>query len=143
MEDWTVVERHWSRAREAPWLCVWLSGVSRRYSAGCALSQSTCFDACRARGDLAWFVRGCFAAVDRGSADAATSTVSREVGRNGGYGRYRAAVADTRSWAQARRPKSCKLAKYQRLQRVVARKLQADWSPEQIAGWLKQKFMDD
>lgn len=71
------------------------------------------------------------------------STVSREVGRNGGCGRYRAAVADTRSWAQARRPKVCKLAKYQRLQRVVARKLQADWSPEQIAGWLKQQFMDD
>jgi IS30 family transposase len=71
------------------------------------------------------------------------STVSREVGRNGGCGRYRAAVADTRSWAQAHRPKTCKLARYQRLQRVVARKLQADWSPEQIAGWLKQKFMDD
>lgn len=71
------------------------------------------------------------------------STVSREVGRNGGCGRYRAAVADTRSWAQARRPKACKLAKCQRLQRIVARKLQADWSPEQIAGWLKQQFMED
>ena len=71
------------------------------------------------------------------------STVSREVDRNGGGGNYRAALADARSWARARRPKVCKLAKYQRLQRVVARKLQADWSPEQIAGWLKQKFMDD
>lgn len=71
------------------------------------------------------------------------STVSREVARNGGSGRYRAAVADARSWNQARRPKLCKLATHRRLQRIVARKLQMDWSPEQIAGWLKQTFMDD
>ena len=71
------------------------------------------------------------------------STVSREVTRNGGCGRYRAAVADMRAWDQARRPKVCKLAEYPRLQRIVARKLYADWSPEQIAGWLKQEFMDD
>ena len=71
------------------------------------------------------------------------STVSREISRNGGCGRYRAAEADSRSWVQALRPKACKLARYQRLQRVVARKLQEDWSPQQIAGWLKQKFMDD
>ena len=71
------------------------------------------------------------------------STVSREVTRNGGYARYRAAVADARAWKQARRPKVCKLATHHRLQRIVALRLQEEWSPEQIAGWLKQKFMDD
>ena len=40
------------------------------------------------------------------------STVSREVRRNGGYGRYRAAQADEQAWARARRPKQCKLATY-------------------------------
>src|SRR5438128_1014598 len=65
------------------------------------------------------------------------STVSREVSRNGGVHRYRATAADAQAWDQARRPKPCKLAACPRLRRVVARKLQADWSPEQIAGWLR------
>ena len=38
------------------------------------------------------------------------STVSREIGRNGGYDRYRAAPADEKAWDRARRPKRCKLA---------------------------------
>src|SRR4249919_1232661 len=38
------------------------------------------------------------------------STVSREIGRNGGHDRYRAALADENAWARARRPKCCKLA---------------------------------
>ena len=33
----------------------------------------------------------------------AASTVSREIGRNGGLGRYRAAAADKRAWKQALR----------------------------------------
>jgi hypothetical protein len=39
------------------------------------------------------------------------STVSREISRNGGYDRYRAALADEQAWVRARRPKRCKLAK--------------------------------
>jgi len=66
------------------------------------------------------------------------STVSRELSRNGGYDRYRAAPADERAWDSARRPKRCKLAKHPRLRRVVARKLRLNWSPEQISGWLKR-----
>ena len=66
------------------------------------------------------------------------STVSREVRRNGGYDRYRAATADARAWARAHRPKRCKLAKHPPLRRAVARKLGLNWSPEQIAGWLKR-----
>lgn len=71
------------------------------------------------------------------------STVSREVARNGGSDRYRAAVADERAWARARRPKRCKLAGNGRLRLAVARKLQLEWSPQQIAAWLKQSYPRD
>ena len=64
--------------------------------------------------------------------------MSRELSRNGGYDRYRAARADERAWDGARRLKRCKLAKHPRLRREVARKLRLNWSPEQIAGWLKR-----
>jgi IS30 family transposase len=73
----------------------------------------------------------------------APSTVSREINRNGGYHRYRAALADERAWARARRPKRCKLADNPRLRAVVARKLRLNWSPEQIAGWLKRAHPED
>jgi hypothetical protein len=66
------------------------------------------------------------------------STVSREIGRNGGSGRYRAEAADSRAWRQALRPKPCKLAVHDHLRQAVAAKLEVDWSPEQIAGWLKR-----
>ena len=66
------------------------------------------------------------------------STVSREVRRNGGYDRYRAAQADERAWARGHRAKRCKLAIHSPLRRAVARKLRLNWSPEQIAGWLKR-----
>ena len=71
------------------------------------------------------------------------STVSREIGRNGGYDRYRATQADERAWARGRRPKRCKLAGNARLRRAVARKLQLEWSPQQIAGWLKHAHPGD
>src|SRR5260370_6894052 len=38
------------------------------------------------------------------------SSVSREISRNGGYDRYRAAPADEQAWNRARRPKRSKLA---------------------------------
>src|SRR3954466_10047969 len=71
------------------------------------------------------------------------STVSRELGRNGGYDRYRATLADESAWARSRRPKCCKLATSLRLRQAVARKLRLDWSPEQIAGWLKRSHPED
>jgi DNA-binding CsgD family transcriptional regulator len=43
------------------------------------------------------------------------STVSRELKRNGGYDRYRAALADETAWVRARRPKRCKLAEHPQL----------------------------
>ena len=71
------------------------------------------------------------------------STVSREIERRGGRNTYRASAADAQAWDQARRPKPCRLATHDRLRRFVANKLKLDWSPEQIAGWLKLKFPND
>ena len=71
------------------------------------------------------------------------STVSREISRNGGYDRYRAALADEKAWVRARRPKRCKLANSPRLRQAVARKLRLNWSPEQIAGWPKRAHPED
>jgi IS30 family transposase len=73
----------------------------------------------------------------------APSTVSREIARHGGRNKYRASDADSQAWDQARRPKQCRLTMHESLQRVVANKLSLDWSPEQIAGWLKLGFPDD
>lgn len=73
----------------------------------------------------------------------APSTVSREIQRNGGAGRYRAQRADRRAWARARRPKACRLASRPRLRAAVASKLAWQWSPQQIAGWLRRTFPSD
>ena len=73
----------------------------------------------------------------------APSTVSREVQRNGGRRLYRASQADQAAWGQAQRPKPCKLVVNRTLARIVAKKLQQLWSPEQIAGWLKCTYPDD
>ena len=73
----------------------------------------------------------------------APSTISREITRNGGRQRYRATVADQAAWDRAHRPKTCKLAQNPALARIVASKLQLEWSPRQIAGWLKRTYPDD
>jgi IS30 family transposase len=73
----------------------------------------------------------------------APSTVCREVKRNGGLDGYRANQADQRAWDRARRPKPCKLVVNRKLANIVASKLQLQWSPEQIAGWLKQAYASD
>ena len=67
----------------------------------------------------------------------APSTVSREVSRNDGRAHYRATGADERAWMQAARPKPCLLAVNTPLQVLVAEKLQCQWSPQQVSGWLK------
>jgi IS30 family transposase len=71
------------------------------------------------------------------------STVSREIERNGGYASYRASVADETAWQRALRPKACKLASCPRTVRVITKKLQCEWSPQQTAGWLKRQHPDD
>jgi IS30 family transposase len=73
----------------------------------------------------------------------APSTISREIKRNGGQGGYRASQADQAAWDRSRRPKTCKLTENRTLAHIVAGKLQWQWSPEQIAGWLKRTYPDD
>ena len=68
----------------------------------------------------------------------APATISREVGRNGGRERYRATRSDQAAWDRALRPKPCKLACHPALRRTVSAKLRRNWSPEQIAGWLRR-----
>lgn len=71
------------------------------------------------------------------------STISREIARNGGRVQYRAVAAEARAWRQAERPKPCRLALEPTLRDLVAAKLEREWSPVQIAGWLKRKYPGD
>ena len=72
-----------------------------------------------------------------------TCTITREIKRNGGTDAYRAKEADALAWERARRPKPCRLSLSRKLRFAVAGKLREQWSPEQIAGWLKQEFPMD
>src|SRR5256714_12461522 len=55
------------------------------------------------------------------------STVSREMSRNGGCDRYRAALADENAWARSLRPKCCKLAKSPRARQAMAGQAPSCW----------------
>jgi IS30 family transposase len=71
------------------------------------------------------------------------STISREIARNGGRKHYRAVAAEAEAWRRAERPKPCRLAMHPALRAIVAAKLRFDWSPEQIAGWLRREYPQD
>ncbi|MDZ4157980.1 MAG: IS30 family transposase [Methylococcales bacterium] len=73
----------------------------------------------------------------------APSTISREISRNGGRECYRSTQADQAAWDRANRPKVCKLVANKKLMHIVSNKLQLQWAPQQIAGWLKQTYSDD
>ena len=73
----------------------------------------------------------------------APSTVCREVNANGGPAKYRALQADRAAMRRALRPKPMKLAQCRRLRGAVERKLEALWSPQQIAGWLAEAYPND
>jgi IS30 family transposase len=88
-------------------------------------------------------VAGCSIRSIAASLGRAPSTISRELSRNGGERLYRAGRADQAAWNRARRPKACKLSQNRTLARLVAGKLQLEWSPQQVAGWLKRAYPDD
>jgi IS30 family transposase len=88
-------------------------------------------------------VAGCSIRSIAATLGRAPSTVSREIHRNGGRGRYRASEADQAAWDRARRPKVCKLVHNRALACIVGKKLQMEWSPQQIAGWLKRTYCED
>jgi IS30 family transposase len=71
------------------------------------------------------------------------STISHEIKRNGGYVHYRALQTEQDAWKRAKRPKRCKLANNEQLSQIVAKKLRRQWSPQQIAGWLKRGYPGD
>ncbi len=73
----------------------------------------------------------------------APSTISREIQRNGGPEYYRASQADQFASDRGHRPKTGKLAANRALARLLAAKLRRQWSPEQVAGWLKRTYPDD
>lgn len=73
----------------------------------------------------------------------APSTVSREVSRNGGVAAYRASEADQAAWDRGLRPKPCMLSEHPKLRSLVSSRLRLDWSPQQIAGWLKTEHADE
>jgi len=71
------------------------------------------------------------------------STVSRELARNGGRGRYRAVFAQNRWFNTKRRPKPYRLESNRRLARRVEQLLRRRWSPEQIAERLRRDHPHD
>jgi IS30 family transposase len=85
-----------------------------------------------------WSLRAIAAGLGRSA-----STVCREVNANGGPGAYRALRADRAAQRRALRPRSAKLTRCRRLRRLVERKLEATWSPEQISAWLASEYPED
>lgn len=68
------------------------------------------------------------------------STISREIHRNRGRRYYKAVDADNRAKRMAKRPKFGVLELNPELRMLVMEKLELQWSPEQISGWLKVEF---
>ncbi|WP_216825656.1 helix-turn-helix domain-containing protein [Streptomyces sp. P3] len=73
----------------------------------------------------------------------AVSTISREVGNNGGRDVYRAIAGQERALDRARRPKQCLLAARPALRQTVLTLLCEEWSPEQIVGHLRRHHGSD
>lgn len=69
----------------------------------------------------------------------APSTITREIKRNGGRRKYRSAAAEREAVVRRRRPQKLRLERDSDLRSVVEQKLKLDWSPEQIAGWLRRE----
>ena len=107
-------------------------------------------DAIRAAGRETLFVRTDVG--DEGSVremarrlERSPSTISRELRRNmlpGDRGVYRAGLAHARSREHARRTRVGVFARDERLKQLVQDKLKVQWSPEQIAGWLRTEHPD-
>ena len=71
------------------------------------------------------------------------TTIAREINRCGGRHRYRAHAADREAWGRSQRPRPTKLELCGELRRVVSERLEEDYSPEQIAGWLCLRYPDN
>ena len=72
-----------------------------------------------------------------------SSRVSRDIARNGGRDACRALPADAAAFNRARCLKVSTLAGDAELAGLVAAKLDDDWSPQQIAQWLRREHSRD
>ena len=71
------------------------------------------------------------------------STVKRELDRHRDpSGRYLPRTADHDARLQRARPRATKLASNPALRRLVQRKLNRCWSPDEICGWMKKTYPD-
>ena len=72
------------------------------------------------------------------------STVKRELDRHRDeQGRYLPQGADHAARVQRRRPRQHKLISDPKLRRLVQRKLNRRWSPDEISGWLRRTYPAD
>ena len=71
------------------------------------------------------------------------TTVSREINRCGGRGRYRAHAAERATSDRPRRPRPSKLEHCPELRELVIQRLGEDHSPQQISGWLRLSYPDN
>ena len=73
----------------------------------------------------------------------AASTISRELRRNRrphDVGGYNGGLAHHRARERAGRPRARRLSRDAELRTLVQAKLELEWSPEQIAGWLRLEY---
>jgi len=74
----------------------------------------------------------------------APSSIKRELDRHrDANGRYLPHGADHAARIQRRRPKQHKLIANPMLRKLVQRKLNRCWSPDEISGWLRRTYPDD
>jgi hypothetical protein len=112
--------------REGDWTSFWQAVVVDLFFGGAAWWDSCCpaaalqagIDARGTRGDFQRRYGPSIGAIDRQVAWPLTLDGEPGNERNGGYDRYRAALADENAWARARRPKCCKLANSPRLRQA-------------------------
>jgi IS30 family transposase len=67
-------------------------------------------------------------------------TVSRQLGRIGSAGAYRASEADRCAWERAPCPKRCRLVSHLAPRWSVAETLALQWSLQRLAEWLKREL---
>ena len=137
-----VIERDRPGPRQARRLDSWRAVRERRIHSSRSHAVALGTDTGGARRDFAWPGHGALDPADRGHAR--SRTVDRQPGNPPPWWSPRLSRRGGRhaAWAHTRRPKSCRLATSPLLQQIVASKLALEWSPAQVAGWLKLEFPD-
>ena len=143
MESRSIAKRHWPQSRQTCRINLRRVAFQGRYCPSGEDRSRRSLSAHEREEISRGLVAGLSLRKIAGQLGRAPSTISREVGRNSGRSKYRASNADERAWRTASRPKPCRLAVNPSLQTVVAQKLDDNWSPQQISGWLKIEYIND